>query len=174
VAKGSVVDAGFTIQTVTLRPAVPEEAEELSSLALRAKSYWGYDDGFIEACRKDLTVQPADVDNHRMTVAVGGVPGGIVGFYGLVGTCSEDAELSALFVEPEYIGGGVGHLLFDDAVRRAVEAGFRRFRIEADPFAAAFYEHMGALRTGTAPSRARADRVLPLYTIDLAERGKTR
>jgi GNAT superfamily N-acetyltransferase len=172
--KRSAVEAAFRIRAVTLRPARPEEAKTLSILAIRSKSYWGYDDDFIEACREDLTVQPEGIDSHRIAVAVVKATGRIVGFYGLVGTCSDDAELSALFVEPEFIGGGVGRLLFDDARGKAMEAGFARFRIEADPFAATFYEHMGAIKTGTACSHAVADRLLPVYTVEVLERSKRR
>jgi hypothetical protein len=35
---------------VRIRRALPEEAEALTALILRAKSYWGYDQSFLEAC----------------------------------------------------------------------------------------------------------------------------
>jgi GNAT superfamily N-acetyltransferase len=103
--------------------AVAAEAEALSGLALRSKAHWGYDDAFIEACRAELRVLPENVEHHRLTVAVHRETGRIVGFSGLVGTSSEDAELSALFVEPEAIGTGVGRLLFDHAVGVADQLG---------------------------------------------------
>jgi GNAT superfamily N-acetyltransferase len=139
----------------------------LSALAVRSKAHWGYDDAFIEACRRELTVRAADIGPHRLTVAVDETTTTILGFYGLVGTSDADAELSALFVEPEVMGTGVGRLLFDDAVQVAATAGFGRFRIEADPFAAPFYEHMGAVRTGSTASASIAGRELPLYVMDV-------
>jgi GNAT superfamily N-acetyltransferase len=48
-------------------------------------------------------------------VAVDEMTHRVVGFYGLTGTTSDDAELSALFVEPDVIGTGVGRL----ALRRS-------------------------------------------------------
>ena len=151
-----------------LRPASVGEAEALSALALRSKAHWGYDEDFIDACREELTVRAADIGPHRLTVAVTETTNRILGFYGLVGTTDADAELSALFVEPDAMGAGVGRLLFDGAVDAARKAGLGQLRIEADPFAAAFYDHMGAVRTGSTPSHSIAGRELPLYTVDLS------
>ncbi len=152
---------------VTLRRAVADEAEVLSELALRSKAHWGYDADFIEACREELTVGPEEIGLDRLTVAVEETTNRVLGFYGLSATTSDVAELSALFVEPDAMGTGVGRLLFDDARRVARDAGFRRLRIEADPFAADFYEHMGATVAGSTPSRSIANRELPLYLIDV-------
>ncbi|MGD0380064.1 MAG: GNAT family N-acetyltransferase [Acidimicrobiales bacterium] len=153
---------------MVLRRARVEEIEDLTRLALRSKAHWGYDAQFIEACRDELTVRPEDLITHRLTVAVDETTHRLLGFYGLVGTDSDDAELSTLFVEPEVIGTGVGALLFDDAVRAARDAGFSRFRIEADPFAAGFYEHVGAEAFGTTASHSIADRELPLFVMDVS------
>ena len=109
--------------------------------------------------------------SHRLTVAVDVTRRRIVGFYGLSGTTSDDADLCALFVGPGAIGTGVGRLLFDDALHVAGQEGFARFRIEADPFAAAFYEHVGAIRTGAVASRSIAGRELPLYVMDVGRSG---
>jgi GNAT superfamily N-acetyltransferase len=158
-------DDADTIDAVVLRPAVAEDVDSLSELAVRAKAHWGYDDDFIEACREELRVRPGDIDTHRFTAAVDVTSGRIVGFYGLTGTSNDDAELSELFVEPDVMGTGVGRRMFDDAVRVAEAAGFTRLRIEADPFASSFYEHMGAARTGTAPSGSIPGRELPVYTL---------
>jgi GNAT superfamily N-acetyltransferase len=148
---------------VILRPATEQEVDVLSKVAFRSKAHSGYDDGFKEACRQELTVRREDLESHRLTVAVDENSGTILGFHGLVATNSDDAELSALFVVPERIGTGEGRLLFEDAVRRASAEGIGRFRIEADPFAAAFYRHVGADLTGTTSSHSIHDRELPLF-----------
>ena len=44
----------------------------------------------------------------------------------------------------------------------------RELFIEADPFAAAFYEHQGARLVGERPSSAIPGRVLPLYSLDVS------
>jgi GNAT superfamily N-acetyltransferase len=152
--------------TVTLRRARPGETSALSDLAMAAKAHWGYDDDFMAACRAELTVGPGDLEPHRLTVAVAAADEQLAGFYGLSGVSDDDAELSALFVAPAFMGQGVGRRLFDDAVRVAAQLGFGQFRIESDPFAAAFYEQMGAVRMGATPSHSIAGRSLPLYRMD--------
>lgn len=160
--------AAGTTDGVVLRPAAVTDVECLSELAVRAKAHWGYDEDFIEACREELRVRSGAIDTHRLTTAVDVTSGRIVGFYGLSGTSSDDAELSELFVEPDVMGTGVGRRLFDDAVRVAEDAGFTRLRIEADPFASSFYEHMGAARTGTTGAGSIPGRELPVYTLVIA------
>ena len=51
--------------------------------------------------------------------------------------------------------------------RSLVRTESETLRVEADPFAAEFYEHVGARRIGEAPSASIAGRVLPLYAIDV-------
>jgi GNAT superfamily N-acetyltransferase len=150
---------------VHLRPARPHDAATLSALALRSKGYWGYDDEFLEACRGELTMSPADVEARRTTVAVDGA-GGIVGFSTLEGQPPQ-GEIGMLFVEPEHIGTGVGRLLWSDISRRAAVLGFQSLRIEADPGAASFYEAMGATVVGSTPSGSISGRHLPLLVFDV-------
>ena len=45
-----------------VRPGHPGEAAILSDLALRSKSYWGYDADFLEACRDELGLQAEDFE----------------------------------------------------------------------------------------------------------------
>ena len=52
-----LVKAGSMMQA-ELRRALPDEAANLSALALRSKALWGYDAAFMEACRSPLTVDP--------------------------------------------------------------------------------------------------------------------
>ncbi|WP_245700178.1 hypothetical protein [Geodermatophilus siccatus] len=60
--------------TVTPRPAVPNEADALSRLALRSKGHWGYDEEFLAACRVELTLQPEQCDGVHTVVAKRGTP----------------------------------------------------------------------------------------------------
>jgi hypothetical protein len=66
-----------------LRAGRSDEARLLSDLALRSKSYWGYDQAFLDACRPELTLTPEQVERQRVTVAER--DGRVVGFYALAG-----------------------------------------------------------------------------------------
>ena len=52
-------------------------------------------------------------------------------------------HLDLLFVEPTYIGQGVGSLLFDTLTENARDRGINKFNLDADPNAAAFYMAKG-------------------------------
>lgn len=68
--------------------------------------------------------------------------------------------LGMMFVDPDVIGKGIGRLLFDHVVVTARELGFTQFTIDADPNAEPFYEAMGAVPVGVAPSGSIPGRTL--------------
>jgi GNAT superfamily N-acetyltransferase len=142
-----------------IRRALPSESALLSALALRSKAHWGYDAEFLEACREALRVTPDYVERAPVFVAEEGAR--VVGFYGL-GEKDGDADLLFFFVEPDAIGRRHGKRLWRHAVTTARSLGYRRLRIESDPYAEGFYLAMGAVRVGEAPSDAVAGRLLPL------------
>lgn len=149
---------------VQLRQGHSGDAAALSELALRSKGYWGYDAAFLEACRRELTLEPSDVESRRVTVAVDRSDRP-VGFYTLDGEPPE-GELGMMFVDPDRIGTGVGRRLWEHMAARAAALGFRTVHIEADPGAATFYEKMGATVVGSVPSGSIPGRRLPLLVFD--------
>lgn len=147
-----------------LRPGRPGEAAALSALAFRAKAHWGYDAGFMEACRAELSVTGEDITHRRLIVAE--VGGRLAGF-AVLDTSGDPAEVADLWVDPHCMGAGVGRALWDDAAAAARAAGHRELRVEADPHAEGFYTAMGARRIGDAPSGSIAGRRLPLLAMAL-------
>jgi GNAT superfamily N-acetyltransferase len=147
-----------TTHSFTMRPGRAGDALALSALALRSKAHWGYDARFLEACRDELTIAPAEVETLRiLVVEVDGAP---AGFVSLAGT-PPVGDLEHLFVDPPFIGAGLGRTLFEAAVALAQEAGFARITVDADPGAEGFYLRMGAVRAGSSPSGSIPGRVLP-------------
>jgi GNAT superfamily N-acetyltransferase len=147
-----------------LRDGRRDEARLLSELALRSKSYWGYDQAFLDACRAELTLGPEDVEIKRVTVAEH--DGQVVGFYALAGDPPE-GTLADLFVEPDHIGTGVGRALWEHAMGVARTLGFARLTLEADPGAEPFYLAMGAHRIGSVPSGSIPGRFIPLLEVPI-------
>ncbi|MFB6891007.1 GNAT family N-acetyltransferase [Kitasatospora sp. NPDC056327] len=148
---------------MTIRPARPTEAAALTALALRSKAHWGYDAGFMAACRAELTLDPERIGAERTAVAEGG-DGRVLGFVTLTGEPPE-GELGMLFVEPAVIGRGVGRRLVEHLRAEAAALGFDRVTVVADPNAEPFYRAMGAVRTGTVASGSIAGRELPSLTF---------
>ncbi len=162
-----------------LRAARPAEAGVLSEIAQRSKAYWGYDATFLEACRPGLTFSEDKVRQGRFVLAEqhgsalgcasdaqAGMNARIVGFYELVGDPPE-FDLSNLWVQPDSIGTGIGRVLWTHAMSAARECGGTTVMIEAEPNALGFYEAMGAVRIGEAPSSSIPGRMLPLLRFVL-------
>ena len=147
-----------------LRAPNPDETELLTELCLRSKAVWGYDADFMQACRAELTIRPADL--ARSTFRVATIDGEIVGVAQIAVT-GDDAELAKLFVAPGTIGTGVGKILFIWAADEARRRGAKRLWIEADPDAAAFYRRMGAADAGSVPAGSIPGRFLPRLRFDL-------
>ena len=147
-----------------IRRARRDEAGILSALALRSKAYWGYPPGFLERCRRELTILPHEID--RSAFFVSEEDGAIGGFYGLRATGTR-VTLDYLYVDPATIGRGIGTRLWDHALSEARTTGAAEITIEADPNGEPFYLSRGARRIGEAPSGSIPGRSLPLLAFAL-------
>ena len=134
---------------LVIRQARADEGLDLTGLAMRAKSHWGYDHGFLESARASLTIDAETIRSSRMFVVER--DGRPIGFYGLMGDPPE-GRLEWMFLEPEAIGHGYGRRMWDDAMARAKDVGFSKLLIESDRFAEPFYLAMGATRVGATAS----------------------
>jgi len=143
---------------VTIRVARADEHMEISKLALRSKSYWGYSKEFLDACRDELTFDAAACASGMAWVALDGPT--IVGVSVIEGA-PPIGELAGLFVDLPAIGTGCGRMLLTHTLRAARELGFTELVLDADPGAEPFYTHHGAQRIGNSPSSVFPGRVLP-------------
>ncbi len=150
---------------LVLRPALLAEKPALDALCFRAKAHWGYDADFMTRCRDVLRVPEAAIlDGLAFVAAEAELALGVAAL-----DLSEPgpALLDLLFVEPKMIGRGIGAALFRLAAATARSKGAAQLDIEADPFAAGFYEYMDARRIGSVPSGVIPGRMLPLYRLEL-------
>lgn len=150
-----------------IRAAATNEARFLSELALRSKAHWGYSSAFIDACRDELTYTPEQIGNPGFSFAVAEVARAVAGFYALQKLPGSEFELDAMFVEPRWIGHGVGRALLDHAKRAALELGGTSLVIQGDPNAVDFYKAAGAVITGMRESGSIPGRFLPTLAIAL-------
>lgn len=146
-----------------IRRALPSDAEALSALAYAAKSYWGYPEYWMQMWKPQLTFSPEHLEEHEGWVAL--VENAPVGFCILMEK-NGNAWIEDLWVLPDYIGKGVGKALFCHARDLALQRGYSRLQLEADPHAIGFYEKMGMRKIGE--RRADLDgqpRALPLMEL---------
>ena len=147
-----------------LRPAKAGDLAALSALCLGSKAVWGYDEAFLAACVDELTLGPADLaDSDIMLIEAGGPPLAVA----QLRVRGAEAEIWKMFVDPSLLGRGLGRRLMAWACAAARGAGAVRLRVAADPTAAPFYQRMGAVIIGTAPSMSVKGRDLPLLELRL-------
>ena len=149
--------------TLTIRPAALPEASTLTELALRSKAYWGYSAEFMAACRDELTYSADDL--RRGSFFVAEQAGALLGFYALARHSTAEVELEALFVEPAYIGQGVGRALIEHAKAMAKAWGAEVMIVQGDPNARDFYLAAGGELTGERESASIPGRYLPTFSI---------
>ncbi|WP_310723605.1 GNAT family N-acetyltransferase [Streptomyces sp. N2A] len=133
------------MQSTTIRRAVAQDAQRLTSLIQQSSAYQGRYASIISGYR----VTAEYLARHRVFVAVD-ASDQILGFYSLV---LEPSELDLAFVADHAQGLGIGRHLIGHMVGQAEEAGLTSVRVVAHPPAEKFYRRMGAKRVGTvAPS----------------------
>jgi len=125
--------------------AKPEDAEALTEIAHAAKRHWDYHERWIEAWRDILTMRPEFIAANVAYAAIEN--GRAIGYY-LLTTEADGIHLDHLWILPAAMRRGIGRTLFEHAIEQARNLGFATIKIEADPNAEGFYQHLGACRVG--------------------------
>ena len=151
-------------QEPSIRDARPGELELLREIAIAAKSHWGYDPEWVRSWAAGGDFSPEALKRRLILVAED--DGRAVAF-ALLSPKDEVAWLDDLWVEPEWIGLGVGTRLFEAAVSRARELGAERMEGEAEPNAVGFYEKMGG-RYARDSEESELGRILPIMSLEVS------
>jgi N-acetylglutamate synthase-like GNAT family acetyltransferase len=148
-----------------IRRALVQEAGALSDLASRSKSHWPYDEEYLQLCRSVTHVTEEDIQAWPFSVI--SREGLLCGFSAV---CELQGErmLDHLWIDPPYMGKGLGRMLFEESVARAIGLGWASFTIASDPYAEGFYKKIGAKRIGERESKIKAGFFLPLLEFRFA------
>jgi ribosomal protein S18 acetylase RimI-like enzyme len=154
-----------TQEMISIRPVNPNEAKELTRIALASKRHWGYPERWIEIWTPQLTFNAAYFEaNESWLAELNGQP---VAFYTLFDQ-NGIAWLDNLWVAPEYMDQGIGRMLFLHVVELSSQRGYKVLQLEADPNAVGFYEKMGMHKIGERHSTVDGQpRNLPLMEMNL-------
>ncbi len=125
---------------IHVRQGRGEEFERLREIAIAAKAHWGYELARVREWAEAGGFEPESLD--RRLVYVAEAHGEPIGWASLVPR-GEVGWLEDLWLEPQWIGRGVGRLLFEHAAAEARQLGAQRLEWEAEPHARGFYERMG-------------------------------
>ena len=127
---------------IRIREGRSDEFERLREIAIAAKAHWGYALARVQEWAERGDFEPESLSKRLVYVAeIEGEPVGWASLIprGMVGW------LEDLWVDPQWIGRGVGRLLFEHVAKEAGQLGFRRLEWEAEPNARGFYERMGGV-----------------------------
>ena len=120
-----------------LRPAVPDDYERVRELTHESKAHWDYDRDFVRRWADALSFES---DRERW---VAELDGEIVAWAAIVPPAQGVVVLDDHWVDPDWMGRGLGSRLFRLAADRARELGAVRLEWGAEPNAVGFYEKVG-------------------------------
>ena len=160
-----VEDLDDATMRLEIRPARPDDSAVLTRLAHAAKRHWGYPEEFMRLWKKDLTVTPEFIRRHPVYCVE--QRSNILGFYAISGE-GVIRELEHMWVDPKFMGQGIGRRLLEHALGLLHGQDCTRLRIVSDPNAESFYQKMGAVTVGEVPSRPEG-RTLPLLELRLGD-----
>ncbi len=148
---------------ISIRPARPQEGDRLREIAVAAKAHWGYDEDWVRgwAAQGDFSQEAL----AARPVLVADLGGRAIGFATLIAQ-GDVCVLDDLWIDPDWIGRGIGTRLFEACAERARDLGARRLEWEAEPNAVGFYQRMGGryLRE-SAPTEI--GRTIPVMGLEL-------
>lgn len=156
-----------------IRKAAAPDALPLTQVAKSAKRYWNYPDSYYKIWEEELTITPDYISKNTVFVAQTN-SNEVIAFYSLV-TLEQDLHfkttvlekgvwLDHMFIIPEYIGQGLGHLMFNHMMQGCRVKNITMVRLLADPNAKGFYEKMGCQYVRQVPSSIEG-RTTPMYEI---------
>ena len=131
---------------IEIKKAKIDDLDSINNLLRLSKSYWGYDEEFINKFMKKLCLTAEHL--KETTTLIFYVDGKMAGFYGFLIDKDGTLELENLFLHPDYIGKNIGRKLWETCCDTAKSMGKSEFIIWSDPNAENFYIKMGCKKIG--------------------------
>jgi GNAT superfamily N-acetyltransferase len=125
---------------IHVREGHEADFRRLRQIAVDSKAHWGYERALVEDWAEGGDFEPESLGQRLVYVA--DEDGQAVGWASLIPR-GEVGWLEDLWIEPAWIGRGVGRMLFEHVKERARALGAKRLEWEAEPNARGFYERMG-------------------------------
>ena len=157
--------------TLIFKNAKIEDLDLINTIMYLSKSYWGYDEEFMDGFMASFTINEAYLKKHMIKLAFHQEK--LVGFYNFSFDEHDNLELENFFLHPHYIGQGFGKALWLHACQTAKALSKDSFIIWSDPHADEFYLNMGAQKIGVRPSPVMPDRLPSIFKYTLSEEVQT-
>ncbi|MBN1623590.1 MAG: GNAT family N-acetyltransferase [Clostridia bacterium] len=106
-----------------IRKAKPDDADIITKICFKSKDLWKYPLEYFDVWKEELTISPNHIESKIVYVVETGDT--IVAFYSIITVSSDFCikgeiiskgyYLERMFVLPQYIMQGIGHLLMEQA-----------------------------------------------------------
>lgn len=160
---------------IRIRPARPNEAEELTRISLASKRYWKDPETYFQVWEKELTITPRYILKNKVFVAE--AEGRLAGYFSITEVKEDFLAgkvpvqkgfwMEHLFLLPRYIGKGIGSRLMRFAKVYCQQNEISKLYLFSDPHAKGFYQKIGANYLGESPSSIKG-RTVPLFAYAAA------
>jgi GNAT superfamily N-acetyltransferase len=151
------------VANLTIRPAIPSDAHRIHELhvaSVHALCAPSYDQAVVDGWLKGRSAEGYLLGISGGAIFIAEAASEIVGFCEAV-----PGEVRAVFVEPQWVGKGVGRVLLSHALSLASSGHSGPVRLESTLNALTFYEHFGFRQIGRATVR-RNDVDVPVVLME--------
>jgi GNAT superfamily N-acetyltransferase len=158
----------------TIEFANVNNSERLTEIAFSAKKYWNYPNEYYKIWKNELTINEEYLNNNIVKIIVENSI--IKGFYSYcynenyrnIGEIliEKGYWLDHMFLDPKYIGNGLGKIMFKDLINEIKNKNGTYFNIFVDPFSEGFYQKMGCNYLRESKSSIK-DRNIPVYKYEI-------
>lgn len=138
-----------------------KDLDKVNELLYLSKSYWGYDNEFMEKFMKEYKITKSYIKKEQTFIIIN--QNDIIGFYSF---SNNYLELDNLFLHPNYIGTGKGKEVWKLCLETARKNKIKKFSIMSDPNAEGFYLKMGCQKIGEKLSKMNRFTPLLKYIIN--------
>lgn len=122
-------------------PATLEDAEDLSSVAIRSKRHWGYSKEAMELWNQSLTITEDFLKTHTVIKAT--LEDEIVGFFALE-EIKPVTRIAQYWIDTPYMKKGYGSAMFKYAREFLKQNDVSKVTLLLDPNGLTFFERRGA------------------------------
>lgn len=141
---------------ISIKDATLNDLNKVNSILRISKSYWSYNKEFIDIFMEKFGITPEYLENH--TIKLFYIDNRLAGFYNFEINTDNLFELANFFLHPDFIGKGIGKILWDACCQTALEQEKYEFILWSDPNAESFYLKMGCEKIGVRQSPMMPDR----------------
>ena len=155
------------LNETVLEKATNKDSEALTYLMRRSKAHWGYSSEQLKTWEDELTVTEEFTKSKHVNKLL--IEGVIAGYYAYSLEPDNNAKLESLFVDPSFIGNGIGKLLMNHFFECISRQSASRVWLESDPNAMNFYLKFGFEVVGKKSTTIK-NRYMPIMSKELKQK----